>query len=289
MKADPGQIEQVIMNLVVNARDAMPQGGRLTIETANVDLDESYGRTHAEVEPGRYVLLAVSDTGCGMTEEVKAAHLRAVLHHQGGRQGDRAGPGDRVRHRQAERRPRRGLQRGRAGHDVQGLPPLGRGRSSRRPAEAAPAGPDRARETILLVEDEEAVRALTRLALQANGYTVLEAADGEEAIRLCERHAGPIHLLVTDVVMPHMGGRQLAERLTALHPEMRVLFVSGYTDDAVVRHGVLQAEVAFLQKPFTVDALHRKVRAVLDAVVPSENIIMAAGSALPDNPHFSLG
>jgi two-component system, cell cycle sensor histidine kinase and response regulator CckA len=119
-------------------------------------------------------------------------------------------------------------------------------------------------ETILLVEDEKAVRAMAGFALRTNGYTLVEAADGEEAARLCERHEGPIHLLVTDVVMPRMGGRQLTERLKTLHPEMRVLFMSGYTDDAVVRHGVLEAEVAFLQKPFTMDALHRKVRAVLD-------------------------
>ena len=115
-----------------------------------------------------------------------------------------------------------------------------------------------------MVEDEKVVRSLIRTALQANGYTLLEAADGEAALRLCERHSGPIHLLVSDVVMPQMGGRELVERLLAVHPEVRVLFVSGYTDDAVVRHGVLQAEVAFLQKPFSVDALQRTVRAVLD-------------------------
>jgi PAS domain S-box-containing protein len=264
VKADPGQIEQAIMNLVVNARDAMPRGGRITIETANVDLDEGYGKSHAEVEPGRYVLLAVSDNGCGMTDAVKQRIFEPFFTTKAVGKGTGLGlatvfgivkqSGGHVR------------AYSEVGHGttfkiyIPSIVEMGSAAQAKAGSPPAPSGV----ETILLVEDEKAVRALTGLALQKKGYTLLEAANGEEAIRLCEQHLGPIHLLVSDVVMPEMGGRQLAERLTARHPEMRVLFVSGYTDDAVVRHGVLQAEVAFLQKPFTMDALHRKVRAVLD-------------------------
>jgi PAS domain S-box-containing protein len=264
VKADPGQIEQAIMNLVVNARDAMPRGGRITIETANVDLDESYGKSHAEVEPGRYVLLAVSDNGCGMTEEVKARIFEPFFTTKAVGKGTGLGLATVF-----------GIVKQSGGH-VRAYSEVGHGTtfkvylpsivemgSAAQAKAGSPPAPSGV-ETILLVEDEKAVRALTALALQKKGYTLLEAASSEEAISLCEEHLGPIHLLVSDVVMPEMGGRQLAERLTALRPEMRVLFVSGYTDDAVVRHGVLQAEVAFLQKPFTMDALHRKVRAVLD-------------------------
>jgi two-component system, cell cycle sensor histidine kinase and response regulator CckA len=266
VKVDPGQIEQVIMNLVVNARDAMPHGGRITIETANVDLDESYGQSHDQVKPGRYVLLAVSDTGQGMTEEVKAHLFEPFFTTKEVGKGTGLGLATVF-----------GIVKQSGGH-VKTYSEIGYGTTfkiylpsvaeviPRVKTQAKPAPAATGRETILLVEDEKAVRTMTRLALQASGYTLLEAADGEEAIRVCEQHRGPIHLLVSDVVMPQMGGRQLAERLTALHTKMRVLFASGYTDDAVVRHGVLQAEVAFLQKPFSMDALQRKVRAVLDEV-----------------------
>ncbi len=265
VKIDPGQVEQVIMNLVVNARDAMPQGGRITIETANVDLDESYAQSHAEVKAGRYVLLAVSDTGCGMTEAVKRHIFEPFFTTKEVGKGTGLGLATVF-----------GIVKQSGGH-VGVYSEVGRGTTfkiylpsvseslSGAQTKAAPEPVPRGTETILLVEDETAVRTMTRLTLEGNGYLVLEAVDGEEALRLCAQHPGPIHLLVSDVVMPRMSGRQLAEQLTTLHPEMRVLFVSGYTDDAVVRHGVLQAEVAFLQKPFSMDDLQRKVRAVLGA------------------------
>ncbi len=267
VKADSGQIEQVILNLVVNARDAMPRGGRITIETANIDLDEAYGRRHTVVEPGRYVLLAVTDTGCGMTEEVMTRIFEPFFTTKEVGKGTGLGLATVF-----------GIVQQSGGH-VRVSSAVGRGTTFRvyLPSmikEVVPLIEPETRtvlvpsgtETILLVEDETAVRAMTRMALQVNGYTLLEAEDGVEALRLCERHAGPIHLLVSDVVMPRMGGRELAARLTPLRPEMRVIFVSGYTDDAVVRHGIRQAEVAFLQKPFSPDTLRRKVRAVLDGV-----------------------
>jgi two-component system cell cycle sensor histidine kinase/response regulator CckA len=264
VKVDPGQVEQVIVNLVVNARDAMPQGGRITIETANVDLDESYAQSHVGVTPGRYVLLAVSDAGCGMSEEVKARIFEPFFTTKEVGKGTGLGLATVF-----------GIVKQSGGH-LRVHSETGRGTTFKiylpSVADVIPAAQAQTEsapvltgtETILLVEDEKAVRAMAGFALRTNGYTLVEAADGEEAVRLCERHEGPIHLLVTDVVMPRMGGRQLTERLKTLHPEMRVLFVSGYTDDAVVRHGILQAQVQFLQKPFTVDALIRKVRAVLD-------------------------
>ena len=265
VNVDPGQVEQVIVNLVLNARDAMPRGGRITIETANADLDDTYGQSHAEVKPGRYVLLAVSDTGCGMSEEIQRHIFEPFFTTKGPGRGTGLGLATVF-----------GIVKQSGGH-VWVYSEVGRGTTFKiyLPAvaeiarenqpEEKPTANLSGSETILLVEDEKALRALTRVALLAKGYTLLEAADGEEALRLCEQHVGPIHLLVSDVVMPHLGGRQLAERLMVLHPEMRVLFISGYTDDAVVRHGVLQAEVAFLQKPFPMNALHRKVRAVLDS------------------------
>jgi two-component system, cell cycle sensor histidine kinase and response regulator CckA len=264
VKVDPGQVEQVIMNLVVNARDAMPEGGKIMIETANVDLDESYAHSHVGVKPGRYVLLAVSDAGCGMSEEVKARIFEPFFTTKEVGKGTGLGLATVF-----------GIVK-QSGGQVSVHSEVGRGTAFKIylpsvadviPATQAESAPVlTGAETILLVEDEKAVRAMAGLALQTNGYMLVVAADGEEAIRLCEQHPGPIHLLVTDVVMPRMGGRQLAERLTVLHPETRVLFLSGYTDDAVVRHGVLQSQVQFLQKPFTVDALTRKVRAVLDGV-----------------------
>jgi two-component system cell cycle sensor histidine kinase/response regulator CckA len=264
VKVDPGQVGQVLMNLVMNARDAMPRGGRITIETANVDLEESYVQSHAGVKAGRYVLLAVSDDGCGMTEEVQRHIFEPFFTTKDIGMGTGLGLATVF-----------GIVKQSGGH-VWAYSEAGVGTTFkvylpsvsevispvRTQADLAPVPPGS--ETILLVEDETAVREITGLTLKAMGYTLLEAANGEEAIRLCKQRSEPIHLLVSDVVMPGIGGRQLAERLTTLHPEMRVLFVSGYTDDAVVRHGVLQAEVAFLQKPYSMAALSHKVRAVLD-------------------------
>ena len=264
VKADAGQIEQVIVNLAVNARDAMPQGGKLVIETRNVELDTDYARLHPEVKPGRYVMVAVSDTGSGMSLETKGHIFEPFFTTKGPGKGTGLGLATVY-----------GIVKQSGGHIAvhselgQGttftihLPPVEEkllSGNSPHGSKVAPHG----NETILLVEDDDAVRAITKLALQSLDYTVLEARNGEEAVRICERHTEPIQLLITDVVMPEMGGRQVAERLTARKQGIKVLFLSGYTDDAVVRHGVMQAEVAFLQKPFTPMALANKVRDVLD-------------------------
>ena len=264
VKADPGQLEQVLMNLSVNARDAMPQGGRLTIETRNVTLDDTYAGAHHAVRPGEYVMLAVSDTGTGMDAATKARIFEPFFTTKGPGKG--TGLGLAVVH---------GVVKQTGGH-VEVYTEVGRGTAFKiyLPAvrDRVPTGRSvhgvrvmpRGTETVLLVEDEDAVRALAGYVLRSCGYTVLEAGDGRDAVRVAEVHAGPIHLLVSDVVMPHLGGRELAERLTAVNPRLRVLFLSGYTDDAVVRHGVLEAEYAFLQKPFTPTALAQMAREVLD-------------------------
>jgi len=266
VKTDLGQMEQVLMNLVVNARDAMPQGGKITIETANVVLDETYCRSHADVKPGRYILLALSDNGCGMDERTKARIFEPFFTTK--EPGKGTGLGLAMIH---------GFIKQSGGH-VSVYSETGVGSTFKIYLPEVEAGHSLAKmptgiekmadgdETILLVEDEAGVRALTRHVLQTCGYTVLEAAYGVEAIRLAEKHAGSIDLLITDVVMPGMGGRLVAERVMALKPGIKVLYLSGYTDDAVVRHGVLQAETAFLQKPFTPSSLAVKVRKVLDTV-----------------------
>jgi PAS domain S-box-containing protein len=264
VKADPGQIEQVLMNLAVNARDAMPEGGKLTIETANVDLDENFARANAEVKPGRYVLLAVSDTGCGMTEEVKAHTFEPFFTTK--EPGKGTGLGLATVYGIVKQSRGYVYIYSEPGHGttfkiylpmVEDDAPSGKSHPEPKPM---PKG----NETILLVEDEDAVRSLTRYTLQMQGYAVLEAKDGEEALRVAEKNQGGFHLLLTDVVMPRMSGRRLAERLSQTQPGVKVLFLSGYTDDAVVRNGVLEAEVAFLQKPFTPSGLAQKVRNVLD-------------------------
>jgi PAS domain S-box-containing protein len=258
--ADPGQLQQVLVNLAINARDAMPAGGRLTITTARAELGEG----HPGVPPGFYALLAVGDTGCGMTPEVQRYVFEPFFTTKGVGKGTGLGLATVY-----------GIVKQGGGHiEVESEPgkgslfrvylpcadvPIPASDSVREPAPAR-----RGTETVLLVEDEDAVRSLGGRALRGMGYTVLEAGHGVEALRVAEGHRGLIHLLATDVVMPHLSGRQLAERLLPLHPEMKVLYLSGYTDDAVVRHGVRQAEVHFLQKPFTSDTLAQTVREVLD-------------------------
>jgi PAS domain S-box-containing protein len=268
VKVDPGQVEQVLMNLAVNARDAMPTGGRLTIETADVELDEEYAASHPEVWPGPYILMAVSDNGTGMDAATQARIFEPFFTTKETAKG--TGLGLAVVH---------GFVKQSSGHiavysepgigttfkiylpAVEGLRPAGTKHSG---ILAVPRGA----ETVLLVEDEDAVRRLSCHALRGAGYTVLEAGHGGEAVRLADNYDGPIHLMVSDVVMPEMGGRILAERLTAARPSLKSLFVSGYTDDAVLRHGVLAADVAFLQKPFTPVSLALKVREVLDRQSP---------------------
>ena len=264
VRADRSSIEQVIMNLVVNARDAMPTGGKLTMETANVVLDEAYARAHLGVKPGPHVMLAVTDTGTGHRQGDAGANLRALLHDEGERQGYGAGALDGLRHRAAERRERLGLQRGRQGDDLQGLP-AARG-CARRDAfgETVPPTTLRGSETILLVEDDDQVRVVAQGILRRSGYHVIEARNAGEALLHSEKHPATIHLLLSDVVMPQMSGPELAKRLASARPDMKVLCMSGYTDDSIVRHGVLEAHIAYLQKPITPETLTTRVREVLD-------------------------
>jgi two-component system, cell cycle sensor histidine kinase and response regulator CckA len=263
IKADAGQVEQVILNLVVNARDAMPRGGRITIEVRNAELDEAYARICPDALPGPHVLLAVSDTGCGMDQATIARVFEPFFTTKGERG---TGLGLATVHgivKQAGGHVGVYSEVGRGTTFKVYLPRVQKQRSgsvSHRIRVPLPAGS----ETLLLVEDDDGVRALTRHILRGCGYTVLEAHDGIEAIRLAGEHTGRIDLVVTDVVLPRMGGREVAERLSALRPGIKVLFLSGYTDDAVVRHGILEAQVAFLQKPFTPGSLAAKVREVLD-------------------------
>ncbi len=264
VKADVGQLEQVLMNLAVNARDAMPTGGKLMLETANVEHDVAYAREQEASPVRRFVMLAVSDTGIGMDEATKARIFEPFF---------------------TTKEPGKGTGLGLAtvygivhqsGGFIWVYSEVGRGTTfkiylpevdapvSSTGAAAATELP-RGTETVLVAEDSEAVRAVTRQVLERQGYTVLEAPHGNAALALAAAHDGPIHLLLTDVVMPGLSGRQLADELMKRRPATRVLYTSGYTDDAVVRHGVLEAGIAYLQKPFTSASLARKVRETLDA------------------------
>ncbi|MBC7252241.1 MAG: PAS domain S-box protein, partial [Anaerolineae bacterium] len=270
VKADPGQIEQVIMNLAVNARDAMPQGGQLTIETKNVFLDEEYVRQHVEMQPGPYVMLAVSDTGIGMDKETMSHLFEPFFTTK--EMGEGTGLGLATVY---------GIVKQSGGHiTVYSEPGLGttfkvylprteEGAATAELQLQVPAELLQGQETILVVEDEEVVRELAVRILRKRGYTVLQAQDGAEALRVCREHQGPIHLLITDVVMPGgMSGRQVAEQLQPLQPEMKVIYMSGYTENAIVHHGVLELGAVLLQKPFTPSSLAHKVRQMLDENKP---------------------
>jgi PAS domain S-box-containing protein len=266
-RVDRGQIEQVIVNLCLNARDAMPQGGRITIETRLISFDEQYCRSHPAFKPGHFVELSIGDSGTGMTPEVMShlfepffttkgpgkgtglglATVYGIVQQAGGfiTVDSRLGTGSMFNvflPAMAAQEPRGCVER---------LAPLPRGR-----------------ETVLLVEDEHGVRRLARLSLERHGYTVLEASSGREAIELSDTYDGDIEVLLTDVVMPEISGREVSERLRERRPDLKVLFMSGYNDDAVVRHGVVNSPVAFLQKPFDARTLATKVRDVLGQAAP---------------------
>jgi PAS domain S-box-containing protein len=264
VRADPSQVEQVLMNLVVNARDAMPDGGRITVEVCPAELDEAYCRTHSDAKPGSYVAIAVTDTGCGMSTDVQARIFEPFFTTK--ERGRGTGLGLSTVYGVVTQ----------CGGSVGVYSEPGQGSSFKvylpravDPALGEPDGPFSVRapggwETVLLVEDEDAVRAIAHEILVLYGYTVLEARDGVEALAVAAEFEDPIHLLLTDVVMPEMGGGELAQQLVRARPDARVLYMSGYPDDAVVRHGILEARTSFLQKPFSLEGLARRVRDVLD-------------------------
>ncbi len=277
VKADPGQIEQVIMNLAVNARDAMPRGGRLSIETSNATLDADYAKFHAAVSPGEYVLLTISDTGIGMDAETQS-HIFEPFFSTKGHKGTGLGLSTVY-----------GIIKQSGGY-IWVYSEIGKGTSFKiylprvsetgetidvQPAETIQ--PEKGHETILVVEDEANLRRLARVYLEKQGYRVLEAADGAAAITISSSYPGPIHLLLSDVIMPGMNGRELAQRLTALRPETRVLFMSGYTENVVGQNGTLDDGVTLLPKPFSLPALRSKVREMLSAPTQQE-VAMAAQS-----------
>ncbi len=270
VKADPSQMDQVVINLAVNARDAMPHGGELIVETANVVLDEAYTALHVDAEPGEHVLLSINDTGKGMDEQIQSHLFEPFFTTK--KQGEGTGLGLATVF---------GIVKHSGGH-IQVASEVGQGtvfniylprcepvepgevrrvlQRDLRALELERAGTG----TVLVVEDEGAVRDQAVLVLSSYGYTVLDAAHGQAAIEISRSHSGPIDLLLTDVIMPGLNGRELADKLQPERPEMRVLYMSGYTGDAIESHGVPAQGMAFLSKPFTLEELLRKVRNVLD-------------------------
>jgi two-component system cell cycle sensor histidine kinase/response regulator CckA len=263
MRADRGQVDQILMNLAVNARDAMPQGGKLVIQTANAELDETNLSQHAYAKPGRYVMLSVSDTGCGMDKETLSHIFEPFFTTKGEGRGTGLGLSTVY-----------GVVKQSGGY-IWVYSELGKGArfkiyfpqvegAADPVARAGTSGTPGGTETILLVEDDDSMRDLTRTCLRSAGYTVLDVQDGDAAIRAVSEQEGTIHLLLTDVVMPGINGRQLAESLSVLKPELHVLYMSGYTADLIAQHGILDPNVVLLEKPFTKEALLRKVRKALD-------------------------
>jgi two-component system cell cycle sensor histidine kinase/response regulator CckA len=265
VKADPGQLEQVIMNLAVNARDAMLSGGNLTIETSNVELDQVYARDHAMVQPGSYVMLAVSDTGVGMSQETQTRIFEPFFTTKDKGKGTGLGLATTF-----------GIVQQSGGHIwvyselgqgtvVKVYFPLVEHRQTDMVLQGVEVPVTSGTETIMVVEDEKSVQSLIRLALASAGYKVLEMGNAESALAACAQYDGPIDLLLTDVVMPGMSGRLVAQKVTDLRPRVKVLYMSGYTDDAIVHHGVLSEGMPFIQKPFSPLTLRKKIREVLGA------------------------
>ena len=264
VKADPAQLEQVLMNLAVNARDAMPKGGTLTIETANAELDEAFTRQHLDFHPGHYSVLSVTDTGCGMNKDTISKLFDPFFTTK--KPGKGTGLGLSIVH---------GIVKQSQGHILVSSTPgvgttftiyLPRVEESAEAPSSLTSMPTVATgsETVLVVEDEAQVRALECGLLKASGYTVLAAGDGEEAMRMLGEYSGTIHLLLTDIIMPHMNGRELARQVVMSRPSTKVLYVSGYPDDTLIDAGLARSKEPFLQKPFAWDALLRTVRNVLD-------------------------
>ncbi|MGD0566789.1 MAG: ATP-binding protein [Candidatus Sulfotelmatobacter sp.] len=274
VRADAGQIEQVIMNLAVNARDAMPTGGKLTIETSNVSLNEEYSRVHAPLRPGNYVMLAISDTGAGMDSETQAhifepffttkgpkgtglglSTVYGIVKQSGGYIWVNSGPGKGTTFK---------IYLPRVAEAVESVAQV--------PVHAGPVNAEPGTETILLVEDEANLRYLARQFLEKQGYRVIEAADGAVAMQIAVAHEGVIHLLLTDVIMPGMNGRELAQRIGEIRPNVKILYMSGYTENVIGRNGTLDAGIRLLQKPFTLRDLKSIVREVLDSTpLPRED------------------
>ena len=267
VQVDPGQMEQVIMNLAINARDAMPTGGKLTIETANIDLAENYFYNHGiKKQPGPYVMLAVSDTGSGMDEKIKEHIFDPFFTTKV--QGKGKGTGLGLSTVYGIVKQNNGFvwvySEPDQGTTFKVYLPKVEGDADSEEKQRTPVVELGGSETVLIVEDDDSLRKLARNALQQHEYRVLDAENGEDALRVSQEHEGPIDLMITDVVMPKMGGKEAADRLRPLYPQMKVIYMSGYTDNAIVHHGVLAPGLNFIEKPFSPEGLAHKVREVLD-------------------------
>ncbi|MBE0602665.1 MAG: response regulator, partial [Deltaproteobacteria bacterium] len=266
VKVDPGQFEQVLVNLAVNARDAMPEGGKLTIETADLSLDERYCAAHPEAHPGDFVLLSVSDTGHGMSAEVKEHLFEPFFTTKSTGHGTGLGlattfgvvkqAGGAIEVYSEEDR----------GTTFKIFLPLAGKEAEKLTKEVLSLDRLKGDETVLLVEDEESVRRVAMIILKELGYRAIEARNGEEALMIAEKHGGRIDLLMTDIVMPGMNGRELSDRLKKIHPETKPLFTSGYTENVIVHHGILESNLDFIGKPYSVQALAEKIREVLGGI-----------------------